>query len=148
MNRRNLLRTLLAGAVFSPLSSIAGLAPQVTVYKSAGCGCCKEWIKHLETNGFAVKAVDVESPSDYRSRAGIPSSLGACHTGMSGGYGFEGHVPAADIKRFLAERPKARGLAVPAMPVGSPGMEGPRKDPFDVFLVKLDGSRSTYRHYN
>lgn len=147
MNRRHLLQALLASAATVPLSAFAAKKPHMTVYKSAGCSCCKEWVKHLEANGFTVTPVDVPAPSDYRDKYGIPTSLGSCHTGVSGGYAFEGHVPAADIKRLLAARTKARGLAVPAMPVGAPGMEGDRKDPFDVFLVKADGTHTTYKHY-
>lgn len=147
MKRNFLSRIVLAGALGLPLAASAAL-PAIDVYKSAQCGCCSEWVKHLKANGFTVNAVNVENPSDYRQKAGIPSQLGSCHTGMVGGYGIEGHVPAADIKRLLAEKPKARGLAVPAMPLGSPGMEGPRKDPYDVLLVGTNGSFTVYKHYN
>lgn len=127
----------------------AGAAnPVIDVYKTEYCGCCKEWVKHLEANGFTVKAQNVASPSDYREKFGIPADLGSCHTGRVNGYGLEGHVPASEIKRLLAEKPKAKGLAVPAMPLGSPGMEGPRKDPYDVFLVQTNGSHTVYKHYN
>jgi hypothetical protein len=121
--------------------------PVIDVYKSASCGCCKEWIRHLESNGFHVNAHDVANPSDYREKFGIPNQFGSCHSARVGGYALEGHVPAADIKRLLASKPKARGLAVPAMPMGSPGMEGPRKDPFDVLLVQDGGRSSVFRHY-
>lgn len=140
-------RVILAGALSFPLAASAAL-PVIEVYKSAQCGCCSEWVKHLKANGFAVKAVNVENPSDYREKAGIPDQLGSCHTGMVKGYAIEGHVPASEIKRLLADKPKARGLAVPAMPLGSPGMEGPRKDPYDVLLVGANGSVTVYKHYN
>lgn len=98
---------------------------------------------HLRANGFRVKPVDVNDASVYRARYGIPHAYGGCHTGVVAGYAIEGHVPAREIKRLLAEKPKARGLAVPGMPLGSPGMEqGPRLEPYDVLLVH-DASRVT-----
>lgn len=129
-----------------PLAASAA-QPVIEVYKTEMCGCCKEWVKHLEANGFKVKAQNVANPSDYREKFGIPAEYGSCHTGRVGGYAIEGHVPAGEIKRLLREKPKARGLAVPAMPMGSPGMEGPRKDPYDVLLVKDGGKASVYKRY-
>ena len=145
--KRILLPALLISALSIHLAAAAA-APVVEVYKSEYCGCCEEWVKHLEANGFTVKAQNVANPSDYREKFGIPKELGSCHTGMVQGYALEGHVPAAEIKRLLAERQKAKGLAVPAMPMGSPGMEGPRKDPYDVLLIDDKGRHSTYKHYN
>lgn len=147
MNRRTLLQAMLAAPFAAPLLAHAA-APVIDVYKSASCGCCTGWVEHLKKNGFTVRAHDVANPSDYREKAGIPDELGSCHTGMVQGYAIEGHVPAADIKRLLAERPKALGLAVPSMPLGSPGMEGSRNDPYDVFLVLANGRRSVFHHYN
>lgn len=129
-----------------PLAASAA-QPVIEVYKTEYCGCCKEWIKHLEANGFKVQAHNVADTADYREKFGIPAQYGSCHTGRVGGYAVEGHVPAADIKRLLAEKPKARGLAVPGMPMGSPGMEGPRKDPHEVLLVKDGGKTSVYKRY-
>lgn len=147
MKRRALLQAVLAATMAFPL--IAGAAaPVIEVYKSASCGCCEGWVKHLRDNGFTVKAHDVANPSDYREKFGIPNELGSCHTAMVQGYAIEGHVPAAEIRRLLAEKPNARGLAVPAMPMGAPGMEGATSMPYDVLLVRKDGSRSTYRHYD
>lgn len=121
---------------------------QVEVWKSPSCGCCKAWVKHLQANGFEVLAHDVDGPADVRARLGMPDAYGSCHTARVGGYLLEGHVPAREVKRLLAERPRAIGLAVPAMPVGSPGMEvGPRKDPYDVLLVTADGRASVYQSY-
>jgi hypothetical protein len=100
--------------------------------------------------GAATQAVEVyktANPSDTREKMGIPDRLGSCHTAVIGGYAIEGHVPAADIKRLLAAQPKARGLAVPAMPAGSPGMEGPTQTAYDVLLVGNDGSTTVYKHY-
>jgi len=94
-----------------------------------------------------VKPQDVSDPEAYRARFGIPRALGACHTAIVGGYAMEGHVPAREIRRLLAERPKARGLAVPGMPAGSPGMEGGRSVPYDVLLVGSDGKTTVYKSY-
>ena len=146
MIRRIFASSFLAAALLAPAFASAA-APVVQVYKSAQCGCCSEWVKHLKANGFDVKAFDVTDPSEYREKAGIPQAMGSCHTGMVNGYALEGHVPAADIKHLLATKPKAIGLAVPAMPMGSPGMEGPRKDPFDVLLVQSERT-TVFKHYN
>jgi hypothetical protein len=147
MKRHLLFKAALVGALTAHLSANAA-APVIEVYKSESCGCCSEWVKHLESNGFKVKAQNVANPADYREKFGIPQELGSCHTGMVQGYALEGHVPATEIKRLLAEKPKAKGLAVPAMPLGSPGMEGPRKDPYDIMLVQGNGKYSVYKHYN
>jgi hypothetical protein len=147
MIRNILSRAILAGALGIPLLAHAA-APVINVYKSEFCGCCKEWVKHLKANGFTVKTSNVDNPSDYREKAGIPNLLGSCHTGIVSGYALEGHVPASEIKRLLKEKPRAKGLAVPAMPMGSPGMEGPRKDPYDVLLVQANGRTAVYKHYN
>lgn len=147
MSRRLLSKAALAAALSAPMFAIAA-APVIDVYKSESCGCCSAWVDHLKANGFAPRVVNVENPSDYRERGGIPDKLGSCHTGMIQGYAIEGHVPASDIKRLLAQKPKVKGLAVPAMPLGSPGMEGPRKDPYDVLLVQANGSTKVFKHYN
>lgn len=145
MLHRTFTSALAAVTLALPLCAHAA-KPVVEVYKSADCGCCAGWVKHLEQNGFKVNAHNVDNPSDYRQKFGMPAALGSCHSAKVGGYALEGHVPAADIKRLLATRPKATGLAVPAMPMGSPGMEGPRKDAYDVLLVKGDKT-TVYRHY-
>ena len=121
MIKHFLLRGACAAMLGLPTFAIAAL-PVIDVYKSASCGCCTAWVKHLEANGFTVRAKNVEMPAQYRQRAGIPDQFGSCHTGIVNGYAIEGHVPASDIKRLLREKPP--GLAVPAMPMGSPGMEG------------------------
>jgi hypothetical protein len=149
MKRRTFLASALGSAWSSaPLLAAPLPAPAITVYKSEGCGCCEGWITHLQKAGFTVDAHNVPDTAVYRDKFGIPQELASCHTGQVDGYALEGHVPAADIKRLLARRPKARGLAVPSMPLGSPGMEGPRKDPYDVLLVQLDGRHTIYQHYN
>ena len=147
MSSPRFLPLLAAGLIALP--ALAGAAqPTIEVYKTASCGCCKGWVEHLEANGFTVKAHDVANPGDYREKFGIPQELGSCHSARVGGYALEGHVPAAEIKRLLASKPKATGLAVPAMPLGSPGMEGPRSDPYDVLLVKKDGETAVFKRYD
>lgn len=120
---------------------------EVTVYKSATCGCCNDWIKHLKANGFAVKAHNVQNLDQIKRQNGVSPRLAACHTARVGDYVIEGHVPAQDIKRLLAEKPAVAGLAVPGMPAGSPGMEGPRKDPYNVYTFKKDGSSDVYARH-
>jgi hypothetical protein len=128
----------------------AAAAPLVEVWKSPTCGCCKDWIRHLEANGFRVRAHD-SGNTDARERLGIPLAYGSCHTARVGGYAIEGHVPAREIHRLLRDKPAAVGLAVPAMPVGSPGMDGPeygsRKDPYDVLLVQRQGPATVFQSY-
>jgi hypothetical protein len=117
--------------------------PAVEVWKDPSCGCCREWIAYLEREGFSVVSRD-EGNVAARRRLGMPAKYGSCHTATVAGYVIEGHVPAEDIRRLLAQRPDAIGLAVPGMPVGSPGMDGAiyrgRRDPYDVLLVRRDGS--------
>ena len=114
-------------------------AQEITVYKTPSCRCCTKWVEHLEQNGFDATVVSLDDLSRVKSRLGVPHRLRSCHTAETGGYVIEGHVPAADIARLLEERPGASGLAVPGMPVGSPGMEhGDRKDPYDVILFEGD----------
>ncbi|MFZ2986776.1 DUF411 domain-containing protein [Ideonella sp.] len=124
--------------------------PMVQIWKSPSCGCCKDWIVHLEANGFATQVSDVGNAA-ARKRLGIQDKHGSCHTALVGGYALEGHVPAKDIQRLLRERPTGIGLAVPFMPVGSPGMDGPeygdRKDPYDVLLLAKDGSARVFQSY-
>jgi hypothetical protein len=128
--------------------SAPAFAAEVTVYKSPTCGCCKEWIKHMQANGFRVTAHDVADIMRYKTANGVPMMLGSCHTATVDGYVIEGHVPASDIKRLLKERPPVRGLAVPGMPVGSPGMEqGGRKDRYDVLTFDKQGNTTVYAHH-
>ncbi len=118
------------------------------VYKTPTCGCCGAWVDHLKAAGFSVKFVEVDDTSPVRKRFGLPEKFGSCHTGVVDGYVIEGHVPAADIKRLLGSRPAALGLAVPGMPIGSPGMEYPgRSDPYDVLLIDRKGRESVFSHY-
>jgi hypothetical protein len=152
MQRRSILQSLAAAALTSlNLPLVAKPAPTVVeVWKDPSCGCCKDWIAHMQSSGFAVKGHDTGNTA-ARARLGLPQKLGSCHTALVGGYVVEGHVPARDVLRLLQERPGALGLAVPGMPVGSPGMDGPayggRKDAYDVLLVQADGSNTIYQTY-
>src|SRR5918992_543484 len=121
-----ILRTLITIS-FAGLQLLQAAAPAVSVYKTRTCGCCAKWVDHLKANGFAPTVTDVPSTAEYRKKYGVPEQLLSCHTAVVGGYTVEGHVPAADIHRMLKQKPKAKGLAVPGMPLGSPGMEAHRK---------------------
>jgi hypothetical protein len=150
MQRRHFLKGFFAAGIGLSFNVYAKpVVATIEVYKSASCGCCTEWVKHLQDNGFTVNARNVPNPSDYREKHGIPQALGSCHTGVVQGYALEGHVPAREVKRLLAERPTAKGLTVPGMPVGSPGMEvdGMGSDAFDVLLVRADGSHVVFARY-
>ena len=122
--------------------------PEMTVYKSPTCGCCSKWITHMEENGFKVKAVDIIEMNVVKEKYGIKKNLASCHTGIIDGYFIEGHVPAVDVKRLLAEKSDSKGLTVPGMPIGSPGMEiGDRVDSYQVLSVKSDGSTEVFNQY-
>jgi hypothetical protein len=143
VNRRFALNAL-ALAILSPAFGVSAAAPRVTVFTNPSCGCCTGWVDYMKANGFSVSVTEVPDTSGPRKLAGIPEQLGSCHTARVGGYALEGHVPAADVLRLLKERPDAIGLAVPGMPVGSPGMEVPggHKDRYGVLLVeRTSGTR-------
>lgn len=135
---------VLAGGFFVLQRSNAQELPAVTVYKSPTCGCCGKWVDHLEENGFEVKAIDTYDVASVKDRYGLPDDLGACHTALVDGYVVEGHVPADVVKKLLTDRPDVVGIAVPGMPMGSPGMEGSRVDHYDVIAFKKDGARSVF----
>ena len=124
--------------------------PLVEVWKDPTCGCCGDWVSHMEASGFQVQVHDTGN-APVRKRLGVPEKMGSCHTALVGGYALEGHVPAREIQRLLKERPRAIGLAVPGMPVGSPGMDGAiyngRKDPYDVILLLADDKSRVYQSY-
>lgn len=124
--------------------------PVLQVWKDPNCGCCNDWVVHLRADGFTVQTFDTGNTT-MRRRLGLPEQFASCHTGLIGGYVIEGHVNAREIRRLLTEKPQALGLAVPGMPVGSPGMDGPdygnRRDPYDVLLVQRDGSSRVYQSY-
>ena len=148
-------RQLLAWPLLLTLPTVAlaqkpAAAPTLQVWKDPNCGCCQDWIEHLRAAGFSVQSHE-SGNNAVRKRLGLPERYGSCHTGLIGGYAIEGHVPAREIRRLLAQKPRAIGLAVPGMPVGSPGMDGAvyggRQDPHDVLLVLADGSSQVYQSY-
>lgn len=118
----------------------------VTVYKSPTCGCCGKWVEHLRENGFEVETVDVNAMTSVKESLGVPRSMHSCHTAQVGGYVIEGHVPAEDIRRLLQQRPPIAGLAVPGMPIGSPGMEGPNPQAYDVIAFDAQGGANVFSH--
>jgi hypothetical protein len=151
--RRGLTASLFAGVVSAPFvtwRSAAAQAPLIEVWTGPSCSCCHDWIKHLLANGFMVKEHDGGN-GEARARLGMPIRYGSCHTAEIAGYAIEGHVPASEIRRLLEEAPDAVGLSVPAMPRGAPGMDGPAYanvlDPYDVLLIRRDGSAQVYRAY-
>lgn len=149
MTRRRFLKgaTMLAVAVALPTFAAAP-SPEVQVFKSPYCGCCGAWIDHMRAAGFLVKVTEVADTTAARKRLGMPDRFGSCHTATVQGYVLEGHVPAAEVRRLLSTRPKALGLAVPAMPPGAPGMEaGSRKDPYQVLLVDASGGSTVFASY-
>ncbi len=130
-------------------ASTQSTLPVMLVNKSPTCGCCELWVDQMEKAGFKVEINDTDDMGPIKERVGVPYGKGSCHTAEVGGYFIEGHVPAEDIKRLLAERPDAKGLAVPGMPAGSPGMELPdgRIQPYTVELVAKDGTTSAFAHH-
>lgn len=154
LHRRRLVSTFaaaLAVAILPVAVSAQSGKPRVEVWKDPSCGCCKDWVQHLEANGFEVRVHDTGNAA-ARARLGVAEQWGSCHTASVGGYAVEGHVPASDIHRLLKERPQAIGLSVPGMPVGSPGMDAPayggRKDPFDVLLLQRGGQARVFQSYH
>lgn len=150
MTTRRALVTSLGALLAAPVWAAKPTATAMEVWKDPNCGCCKDWVKHLEQAGFSVRVYDTGNEAK-RAALGMPQALGSCHTGVVGGYVIEGHVPARDIQRLLREKPKALGLSVPGMPIGSPGMDGAiykgRKDPFDVLLVAANGNSTVFQSY-
>jgi hypothetical protein len=133
-------------------AELPGLAPKptpITVYKSSSCGCCAKWVDHIRDNGFAPTVHDEEEMDDFKDMLGVPGGVRSCHTAVLEGYLIEGHVPASDIRRLLAERPKAAGLAVPDMPPLTPGMAPPGVKPrdYDVLAFQSDGSTRIFARH-
>ena len=142
------LRALLTLSMLVPFTMGAATPQKVTVYKTRTCGCCGKWVEHLKTNGFTVDVQEVVSTSESRKKYGVPDELASCHTAVVNGYTVEGHVPADDITRLLKTKPKAAGIAVPGMPMGSPGMEqGGRRDSYRTLLFKADGTTSVFQDH-
>ena len=152
MNRRQAVLMLCAVPGVAVVRAAEGPAKSktlVTVHKTETCGCCKLWVEHLQQAGFAVQVHNLDDLAPIKERVGVPASLASCHTAEVDGYFLEGHVPAADVKRLLSERPKAKGLTVPGMPLGSPGMEvaSGQVQPYDVLLIASDGKSTVFAHY-
>jgi hypothetical protein len=148
LTRRDWL-TSAAGAAALLLTGGAARAthvagPEILVYKSPTCGCCKLWVDHMASAGFQPTVRETLDLGTLKRELGVPAALGSCHTALVEGYLLEGHVPADVTLQLLAEKPDAAGLAVPGMPIGSPGMEGPRSQPYDVLLFRRDGTSRVY----
>ena len=149
-------RNLLIGLGMLPLAGLARAAAPaagpiaIQVWKEPTCGCCGDWIKHMEANGFKV-FVNLGGTNATRARLGIPQNMASCHTALVEGYAIEGHVPAREVKRLLREKPAAIGLSAPGMPIGSPGMDTPayngKKNPYSVMLIARNGSATVYQKY-
>ena len=141
----------LALSMLVPIGRGQSTDTQIEVWKSPSCGCCRDWITYLERNGFTIK-VNESGNNAARRKFGLPGMYGSCHTALIGGYVVEGHVPVREIRRLLSEKPDAIGIAVPAMPIGSPGMDGlaygNRFDPYEVVLVARDGTARVYQSYS
>lgn len=133
-----------AYSVLTPSVISAANAQEVTVYKSPTCGCCSKWVDHLKDSGFVVKAHNRNDMPTIKADMGIQRHQQSCHTAVVDGYVIEGHVPSADIRRLLTEKPDIHGLTVPGMPMGSPGMEGMRKDKYDVLAIDKQGDTTVY----
>ena len=157
MNARTLSRrTALAAGLATGLTALSlptWAAPDrgtVQVWKDPSCGCCHDWMEHMQANGFSFTVHDTGNNA-VRARLGLPARLGSCHTALVGGYLVEGHVHADEVHRLLRDKPAALGLAVPGMPIGSPGMDGPvyggRRDAYDTLLVLRDGSTRVFRRH-
>ena len=143
--RKKLFGAIAFAAIFA---GSAAHAATLTVFKSPSCGCCAKWVEHVEQHGFKVTTVPTADMMALKKRLGVPEEAISCHTTKVGNYIVEGHVPAADIKRLLAEKPKALGIAVAGMPMGSPGMEhGGHRQPYATILIGLDGKTSVFARH-
>ncbi|MGY3617356.1 DUF411 domain-containing protein [Bradyrhizobium sp. USDA 10063] len=145
VTRRSFGGILATLAVTASTGAVDANETTITVHKDPNCGCCTGWVQHLRDAGFKVRVDETSDLEPVRVRLGVPPELAACHTAEVNGYIVEGHVPAAAIRRLLSERPNVRGLAVPGMPVGSPGMEGDRPEPYTVISFGADGPKPFMR---
>jgi len=151
-NRRQLSLASLALGTLLALGANVWMAaqapkPQMTVYKSSTCGCCSNWVAHMKANGFDVKAIDVDDIDKVKRERGVPADATSCHTAIVNGYIVEGHVPADAVQKMLKEKPAIAGIAVPGMPMGSPGMEVPggQKDAYNIVAFDKAGKTSIYQ---
>lgn len=149
VDRRAMLMGLALLPLLAGVSAHAGTAPLVSVSKDPNCGCCGDWIEHMRANGFALRIADSDRMGQIKQRLGVPEALASCHTAEVEGYVIEGHVPASAVHRLLATRPAATGLAVPGMPMGSPGMDYPGVEPetYDVVLFGPAGQQRFARFH-
>jgi len=145
---RRLLRALPLLLATVALPALAADPQTVTVYKSPTCGCCKLWVDHMRASGFEIVTHEMANVTPVKMEHGVPPQLASCHTALVGGYVIEGHVPAEDVLRLLRERPAVAGLAVPGMPMGSPGMEFGTPQPYDVVAFGEDGSLTRFSSHN
>jgi hypothetical protein len=137
---------LTTAAVRTP-ATIDAAKPTITVYKDPSCGCCKNWIEHLIKHGYRVDAKDTPDMAEVKRTLGVPDAVTSCHTAIVNGYLIEGHVPSADIDRLLAKKPHVAGLAVPGMPMGSPGMEGGKAQHYQVLTFDKSGKTQVFASY-
>jgi len=145
---KNKMPQFLLSLILSFLIAVPAFAADMTVYKDPNCGCCGKWVKHMEAAGHTVITVNAKDMDNTKAALGVPNHLRSCHTAKVDGYVLEGHVPAADVKRLLSERPEARGLVVPGMPTGSPGMEMPGVSPDSYEVILFDNKKSqVFSHY-
>ena len=148
IDRRTMIGLVLA-AVPAAACAKPIKAAELKIYKSPYCGCCGAWVNHIKASGIPTVVQEMEDVAPVAKKLGVPDAVRSCHTAVIDGYFVEGHVPAPDIRKLLRERPKARGIAVPGMPIGSPGMEkGERRDPYDTLLVMRDGSTRAFVKHN
>jgi len=148
LDRRTMIGIALA-AIPTVACSKPAKAAEINVYKSPSCGCCGAWVSNLQTSGLRVVVHDMDDVTPIARSAGVPSELRSCHTAIVDGYFVEGHVPAPDVRKLLRDRPKARGIAVPGMPIGSPGMEqGDARQPYSTLLVDRQGKTTLFAQHN
>ena len=132
---------------FSNPSSKDAIAAEIIVYQSKTCGCCKKWVSHLKDNGFKVRSELMDDVTEVKMNLKLPMKLASCHTAVANGYIVEGHVPASAIKKLIAEKPAIKGISVPGMPIGSPGMEGSYKEKFDVVAFEENGAVKIFMQF-
>lgn len=150
IGRRALLQRIAAGTallVAGRGQAQAQARPTITVWKDPSCGCCGGWVEHMRRNGFVATVIETADVQAIKTQRGVPIELASCHTAEIAGYTIEGHVPAQAILRLLAERPSGRGLAVPGMPIGSPGMEGGKPETYDVVLFG-EGTKTSFGRFS
>ena len=145
--RISVITRSIVGLALTFSTYVEGAEAQINVFKSRTCSCCSKWVEHLRAHGFTVNVKEVDSTAPYQRQYAVPQKLQSCHTAVVDGYVIEGHVPATDIQRLLKTRPNAKGLSVPGMPMGSPGMEGARSEPYSVLLFDANGGTTVFQRH-